>query len=95
VQVFPGMYVKHSACLLLLKDISLSKVSWPNSVTQINYQSILEWCVVRCGSKNRHQKRQLKEIGLCAQNLLAILSSIVNTNVEMYMTTPGERESSL
>ena len=91
LQVFPGMYVKHSTCLLFLKVISLSKVSWPNLVTYIKYQPIFEWSVVRCGSKNRHQKDiYLKEIGLCAQNLLAILSSIVNTNVEMYMTTLGK-----
>jgi hypothetical protein len=36
--------------------------------------------LVRCGSKNRHQKGIVcvKGIGLCAQNLLSFLGSIVN-----------------
>ena len=35
--------------------------------------------VVRCGSKNRHQKDMCsKENGLCAQNMLTILHFIVN-----------------
>ena len=34
---------------------------------------------VRCGFKNGHQRGMcLKEIGLCAQNLLSILRSIVS-----------------
>ena len=44
---------------------------------------ILEWCVVSCGSKSRHQNNMcLKEIGLHAQNLLAILGSVVNIGGE-------------
>ena len=40
---------------------------------------MFEWCVVRCGSKNGHQKDMCsKEIGLHAQNLLTIQGSIFN-----------------
>ena len=37
-----------------------------------NITTIFEWCVVRCGCKNGHQKDIMcfKEIGLCAQNML-------------------------
>jgi hypothetical protein len=40
----------------------------------------IEWSVVRCGSKNGHQKDILclKEIGLCTQNLLTIFGLKVN-----------------
>jgi hypothetical protein len=31
-------------------------VSSPNSVTHLKRMPILEWCVVGCGSKNRHHK---------------------------------------
>ena len=38
-------------------------------VTFLNWTAIFESCMVRCGSKKRHQKDTcLKEIGLCAQN---------------------------
>ena len=41
----------------------------------LSYQTpIFDWCVVRCGSKNEHQKDlYFKEIGLRAQNVLTIL----------------------
>ena len=41
-------------------------------VTFSNWKSIFEWCVVRYGCKNGHQKDIIcvKEIGLCAQNIL-------------------------
>ena len=43
--------------------------------------------MVRCGSKNGHQKDMcLKEIGLRAQNMLTILGSIVNIIGGTYMT---------
>ena len=49
---------------------------------------MIEWYVVRCGSKNGHQKdTRLKEIGLYAQNMLAILGSIVNMTGGSYMAT--------
>ena len=35
---------------------------------------MFEWDVVRCGSKNGHQNDTcLKELGLCAQNMLTII----------------------
>ena len=53
----------------------------------LNQIPIFEWYVVRYGSKNGQQKDMfLKEIGLCAQVLLTILGSIVNTIRGAYMT---------
>ena len=50
-----------------------SKVCKPNPTTHLKQTPIFEWCVVTCGSKNEHQKSIcLKDIGICAQNLLAI-----------------------
>ena len=48
----------------------------------------ISWYVVRCGSKNWHQKgiMCLKEFGLRAQNMLAILGSIVSRIGGTYMT---------
>lgn len=55
------------------------KVSGPNSVTNLKWTPLSDWCVVRCGSKNRQQKEimGLQEIWLCVQNVLSILDSIV------------------
>ena len=54
----------------------------PNSVAYFKQTPIFEWC----GYKNRHQKEMcLKEIGLCAQNWLAILGPIVNKIGGTYM----------
>ena len=40
---------------------------------------IFEWYVVKYGSENQHQKdMRVIKIGLCAQNMLPILSSILN-----------------
>lgn len=38
-----------------------------NSVTYLNQILIIEWCVVKCGFKNGHQRGVvcLSEIGLC------------------------------
>jgi hypothetical protein len=46
------------------------KVSGPNSVTNLKWTPIFDWCVVRCGSENKQQKEILgvKEICLCVQN---------------------------
>ena len=46
------------------------KVDVPNLVTYLNRTPIIEWYVVRCGSKNGYQKGiiRLKELGLHAQN---------------------------
>ena len=40
-----------------------------DSNTSLTWTHMCEWYVVRCGSKNGHQKK----IGLCAQNNLIIL----------------------
>ena len=58
----------------------LYKVSGPNLVAHLNWTPIIEWHVVRCGSKNIHQKDVtcFEQTGLFAQNLLTILCSIVN-----------------
>ena len=51
----------------------------PKLKTTIIWTPVFERYVVRCGSKNWHQIYMcLKEIGLCAQNMLIILGSIVN-----------------
>ena len=51
----------------------------PKTNRTINWTPILKGYVARCGSKNWHQKRVCSEkIRLCAQNMLTILSSIVN-----------------
>ena len=53
------------------------KVGNPNSITILNQKPILEWYVVRCGSNKGYQKDMwLKEIGLHAQSIITILSSI-------------------
>jgi hypothetical protein len=63
-----------------------TKVRRPYSATFLSEYPIFQWCVVRCGSKDGHQKEiSLIEIGLHAQNLLAILGSIVNIIGETYM----------
>ena len=56
------------------------KVDIPNSVTCLTRTPIFRWYVVRCGPKNVYQKiiMCLKELGLQAQNMVTILSSIVN-----------------
>ena len=48
----------------------------------LNNTLVFEWCVVRCGSKNGHQKGIMcfKEIGLHVQTLVTTLSSIVDIN---------------
>ena len=60
---------------------TIPKVNMPNfnSVSYLNCTPIFEWCVVRVGSKNEHHKdMSIKQIGLHAQNLFIILSSIVS-----------------
>ena len=51
----------------------------PNSIFCLNQIPIFEWYVNRCGSKNMHQKDMCsKEIGLLAQDMIVILSLIIN-----------------
>jgi hypothetical protein len=57
----------------------LTKLSGFTPVTHLEWIPIFEWCIVKCGSKNRHQKDMcLKEIGKHIQNLLTILDLIVS-----------------
>ena len=54
------------------------KIRGRNSILRLELTVVFEHCVVRCGSKNGYQKDvSLKDVGLAAQNLLTILSSIV------------------
>ena len=64
--------------MVLFKSPS-TKVDVPNLVTYLDSTSIFEWHVVRCDSKNGHQKNMCpKYIILHVQNMITILSSIVN-----------------
>jgi hypothetical protein len=64
-----------------------NKVSRPDSDIYLNETPTFEWWVVRFRIKNGHQKEMCsKEIGLQAQNVLTILSSIVNTIGGTYVT---------
>ena len=47
-------------------------VSSPNSVTLLKRMPIFEWCVVGCGSKNRHHK------GMCLKGDWTMSSKFVN-----------------
>ena len=49
--------------------IARTKVGRPNLIAYLNRTPTFEWCVVRCGSENEHQKDTcLKKIGLHAQD---------------------------
>ena len=53
---------------------------------RLKHTLVFEWCVIKCGCKNIHQKdMRLKEIRLHAHRLLMILDSIVNIIGEVYM----------
>ena len=54
------------------------KVYGPKLITYLYQTHMIEWCVVRHGSKNGNQKTGVEEIGH-TQILLNILGSIVNT----------------
>ena len=73
-------------------SLALSKVSGPDSIMQLNWTHVFEWCVVRYRFKNNHQKGMCsKEIGLCAQNLLDLLGPISQHNWETYMIRKGKQ----
>ena len=56
-----------------------NRVDMPKSNAIITSKPIFEWYVVRCGSKNGHQKDIcLKEIRLRVQNMPIALNLIVN-----------------
>ena len=70
------------------KFLRLFKVDVHNSNIAITWQPLFEWNVVTWGSNNGYQKDTcLKEIGLCAQNVLIILGSICNIIGGTYVTT--------
>ena len=51
----------------------------PNLVTFLHWEPLSGWYAVGCSSKNGYQKDIcLQEIGLYAQNVITILSSIIN-----------------
>ena len=53
-----------------------------------NQTPILEWYVGRCGSKNIYPKDMCQQtIGLCVQNVITILGSMVNINGDAHMAT--------
>jgi hypothetical protein len=61
-----------------------TKVDGPNSVTYLSLTPIFEWSVVRCESKNGHQKDTcLEEGGL---SMSTILSSVTNIFKRACMT---------
>ena len=55
------------------------KVSIPNAIAHLKWTLIFQWCVIRCGSRNKHQTYMcIQELGLHASHLFTILGSIVN-----------------
>ena len=55
------------------------KVAVPNLVIVLSWTFIFEWYVVKFASKNGYRKDVcLKEIALCAQNMINNLSLIAN-----------------
>ena len=51
----------------------------PMSITYFYRTLVFEWYVIWRGLKNKYKKDMcLKEIGLCAQNMITILSSTIN-----------------
>ena len=68
---FKELPTRSTACLQINQIQYMVDV--PHLVTYPNWTPIFHWCVVRCGSKNGHQKDMCtKDIGLCAQNLFTI-----------------------
>ena len=66
------MYTYHYGPPNYIRDV-------PDSIISLYHIPILEWLGNKCGSWNGYQKGMcLKEIGLHAQNMLTILSLIVN-----------------
>ena len=80
-------------------DRTREKVNGPDSVTSLNGTPMFQWFVIRCGSKNRHQKDMWgKEIGLRAQNALLEFyssNSIFNIIGDTCMIIQEERQSTL
>jgi hypothetical protein len=68
----------------------VGKVDMRNLITFRIHTPVFEWCVIRCGSRIEYQKDMClreRDIGLHVQNMIIVVSSIVNIIVEIYMTT--------
>ena len=62
------------------------KIHGSSKVIYLNRTTILECYLIKCGSKKRFQKYAcLNEVGLYAQNMITILSLIVDTIEGTYM----------
>ena len=80
-QMAKGWIAMDVVGFLCVVDVPVAcyKVDVLNAATYLNQIHIFEWYVVRCDFENGFQKDIcLKEIGLCAQNMLTFLGSIVN-----------------
>lgn len=61
---------------------NIGKVSGYNSITYPNQVLVFEWCMISCGSKNRHpEEKFLQEIKLYAHICINFLGTIVNVIV--------------
>ena len=57
----------------------MSNVDVPNSNAIIIWTHVFEWFVIGFWSKSGHQKNMFsREVGLHAQNMLTILSLVIN-----------------
>ena len=71
------MFVTISKNNLTFEKILHAKLDIPYNGTHFNHTPIFEWSVVQCGSKYGYQKATcLKEIELCAQNMIIMGRSI-------------------
>ena len=59
-----------------------------HSITYLDWTLIFGWYVVWCGTNNLYQKDIcLREFGLCIENMVINLGSIINVNWGGYTTT--------
>ena len=83
----PNQYLRPKTISFSAQKRWTLKVDVPKSNIAITWTPIFEWKVVRCGSKNGQLKDiSWIEIGLGAQNMLAILGAVVNMIGKTYMT---------
>jgi len=84
----------HLGFLEILKKGTLdyiSKFDMPKSITYLNQTPTIEWYAVRYDSNNiYHIDTCLEEVGLCAQNMITILGSIVYI-IFIFIFWGGER----
>ena len=71
---------KHQHFKTTMKNPNVLRISGPFMIIIVlNQIATFVWFVVRCGLKNAHQNDIcLQDIGLCAENMVTILPSIVN-----------------